>query len=187
MCQLVRWTREQGYISDMICKCKLSKEHIWFNSATIEMASLIVTLVSIYAYKLHKKLGRQIVPSSSMKLQKQNVSNLTVSESTDSRRSSNANESEPRPEEGWWEIVCSVSLSDIRTWDYQRGAWVSIRGNAPVSDIQSRSEGDACVGRYRPSALYWPAATGTLSMSMHPRRSFSSAPLLLTCCWCTST
>ena len=99
----------------MICKCKLSKEYIWFNSATIEMASLIVTLVSIYAYKLHKKLGRQIVPSSSMKLQKQNVSNWTVSESSDSRRSSNANESEPRPEEGWWEIVCSVSLSDIRT------------------------------------------------------------------------
>ena len=51
------------------------------------MASIIVILVSIYALKLQRKLGRQIVPSSSVKLQKQEVSTV---ESTDSRRSSNA-------------------------------------------------------------------------------------------------
>lgn len=67
--------------------CQLvSKEHIWFNSATIEMASLIVLLVSIYALKLQRKLGRQIVPSSSLTLQKQNI---TTVESSVSRRSSN--------------------------------------------------------------------------------------------------
>ena len=81
-------------------ECRFSKESIWFNSATIEMASLIVILVSIYAYKIHRKLGKQIVPSS-MKFQKQNVeSESTLNESNDSPRSSNANESDPRIPQG---------------------------------------------------------------------------------------
>ena len=50
------------------------------------MASLIVLLVSIYALKLQRKLGKQIVPSSSLTLQKQNI---TTVESSVSRRSSN--------------------------------------------------------------------------------------------------
>ena len=59
------------------------------------MASVIVIFVSVYAFKIHRKLQSQIVPFRSMKLQKQNVSTI------ESSFSSNNSDAAQRIQEGW--------------------------------------------------------------------------------------